>query len=70
MSDLNLHHRFFRTGYTGIISDDEGYKDGQCGKNMLIYEKQMPDLSDTDIIIVGCPEYRGKQAGKKPSKRS
>ena len=68
MSDLNHITDFLEPVDTGIISDDEGYKDGQCGKTMLIYEKQMPDLSDTDIIIVGCPEYRGKQAGKKPVK--
>lgn len=50
---------------TGMISDDEGYKDGQIGKSILIYENEMPDLTDTDLVIVGCPEYRGQEAGKK-----
>ncbi len=50
---------------TGLLSDDEGYKDGQFGKSIAIFERALPDLSETDIIIIGCAEHRGKQAGKK-----
>lgn len=52
---------------TGLLSDDEGYKDGQFGKTIDIFERALPDLTDVDLVIVGCGEQRGKQAGKKPS---
>ena len=56
---------FLDTVNTGMLSGDEGYQDGQFGKSLLIYETYMPELGDIDIIIVGCGEYRGRQAGKK-----
>ena len=55
---------FLEAVNTGMLSDDEGYRDGQFGRSMVIYEYDMPDLAETDIIIVGCPEYRGRQPGK------
>ncbi|RYF88455.1 MAG: arginase, partial [Chitinophagaceae bacterium] len=65
MSDIMYITDFLEAVNTGMISDDEGYKDGQFGKNILIFENSMPDLTDTDMVIVGCPEYRGHEAGKK-----
>ncbi len=50
---------------TGYLSDDEGYKDGQFGKSILIFENELPDLTETDIVIIGCSEHRGRQASKK-----
>lgn len=41
------------------ISQDEGYKDGQFGKIINVYEDEMPDLDDVQIVLVGCGEQRG-----------
>lgn len=42
-----------------VLSEDELYKDGQLGQIIEVYEEEMPDLSLTDIVIVGCGETRG-----------
>jgi arginase family enzyme len=43
-----------------MISDDEGYKDGQIGKKIVVYEdEEVPDLRAADIVLVGCNETRG-----------
>lgn len=44
---------------TSAISHDEGYKDGQLGKTIAIYEDEFPDLDDAQVVIVGCGEQRG-----------
>lgn len=49
LSPLNLHE----------ISQDEGYKDGQLGKIISVYDGEMPDLSDVQVVLVGCGEQRG-----------
>ena len=41
------------------ISNDEGYKDGQLGKSILLYDEEFPDLDDVQLVIVGCGEQRG-----------
>ncbi len=41
------------------ISNDEGYKEGQLGKAMLIYEDYFPDLDDVQLVMIGCGEQRG-----------
>ncbi|WP_430900297.1 MULTISPECIES: arginase family protein [unclassified Paraflavitalea] len=41
------------------ISNDEGYRDGQLGQVLPMYEEEFPDLTEVDIVIVGCPETRG-----------
>lgn len=41
------------------ISLDAGYKDGQIGKAIKIYEEDFPDLDDVQIVLVGCGEQRG-----------
>lgn len=47
------------------ISNDEPYHDGQIGKDIEIYDDEFPDLLTADIILVGCPEQRGKGIKKK-----
>lgn len=47
------------------ISNDEPYHDGQIGKDIAVYEDEMPDLPEADIIIIGCPEQRGSGVKKK-----
>lgn len=49
LSPLNVHR----------ISLDEGYKDGQFGKSIAIYEDEFPDLDEVQLVIVGCGEQRG-----------
>lgn len=41
------------------ISNDEGYRDGQLGKAIAVYDEEFPDLSDAHIVLVGCGEQRG-----------
>ena len=41
------------------ISNDEGYRDGQLGKAIAVYDEEFPDLSDAQIVLVGCGEQRG-----------
>jgi formiminoglutamase len=41
------------------LSNDEGYTNGQIGKSIAIYQDYFPDLTDADIVIVGCNESRG-----------
>ena len=41
------------------ISLDEGYKDGQLGKTIAIYQQEFPDIDDAQLVIVGCGEQRG-----------
>jgi formiminoglutamase len=41
------------------ISLDTGYKEGQIGKVIKIYEDEFPDLDEAQIVLVGCSEQRG-----------
>jgi arginase family enzyme len=41
------------------ISHDTGYKEGQIGRVIKVYEDEFPDLDDVDIVLVGCGEQRG-----------
>lgn len=42
------------------LSGDEGYKDGQIGKSIMVYEDQLPELDEADIVLIGCDEERGR----------
>ena len=41
------------------ISGDAGYKEGQIGKSIKVYEEEFPDLDEADMVIIGCAEQRG-----------
>ena len=41
------------------ISNDAGYKEGQIGKSILLFDDEFPDLDEADIVIIGCAEQRG-----------
>ncbi len=41
------------------ISNDEEYKDGQVGKSIQVYEEDFPDLTQADLVLIGCREERG-----------
>ncbi|MFN2438192.1 MAG: formimidoylglutamase [Chitinophagaceae bacterium] len=41
------------------LSHDAGYREGQIGKIIEVYEEVFPDLDDVHIVIIGCGEQRG-----------
>ena len=41
------------------ISMDAGYREGQIGMAMNMYQDEFPDLDDVQIVFVGCTEQRG-----------
>ncbi len=51
------------------ISDDQGFRSGQMGKQVLVYEEdEFPDLEQAELILVGCGEERGLGMGRPFSK--
>ena len=41
------------------ISQDTGYKEGQVGKAIDVFEESFPDITDASIVLLGCGEQRG-----------
>ena len=41
------------------LNDDKGYTDGQLAKHIKIYEEELPDLENIDIVLLGITETRG-----------
>lgn len=41
------------------ISLDAGYKDGQIGRIIKVFEDEFPDLDEAQMVLVGCGEQRG-----------
>jgi formiminoglutamase len=41
------------------LSQDSGYKEGQIGHSIKVFEDEFPDLAEVDIVLVGCGEQRG-----------
>lgn len=44
------------------LSNDEGFKDTQLGRHIDVFEEELPDITNADIVIVGCGETRGTGA--------
>ena len=44
------------------LNDDNGYTDGQLAKHIAVYENEIPDISNADIVLVGVNETRGSGA--------
>jgi arginase family enzyme len=63
MSDYLHIEDFLEPLSKKIISGDAGYKNGQVGNVISMYEEHFPDLDDVQLVIVGCGERRG--AGQK-----
>ncbi len=42
------------------LNNDKGYNDSQLANFIKIYESEIPDLENTDIVIVGVNEFRGE----------
>ncbi len=42
------------------LSNDTGYREGQIGYALMAHEEEgLPDISDADIVFIGCTEQRG-----------
>ena len=41
------------------LNDDNGYTDGQLAKHIAVYENELPDITNADIVLVGVHETRG-----------
>ena len=52
-------HEFLSPVNFAILNDDKEYGDSQLANFIKAYEKEMPDLSEVDIVIVGINEFRG-----------
>src|ERR1700712_4749844 len=48
------------------LSDDQLYHDGQIGKSIAVYENELPEIFNADIILVGCNEQRGNGKTNNP----
>jgi formiminoglutamase len=42
-----------------LLSKDEGYRDTQLGKHILVNQGSLPDITNADIVIIGTGECRG-----------
>lgn len=52
-------HEFLTPLNPDKISGDTSYNDSQIGNVIKLYENEIPDLSNIDIVIVGINEFRG-----------
>jgi len=56
----NLHiSDFLEPVSLAQLSQDQGYRDGQIGKLIDIYDETFPDVYAADLVLVGCDEQRG-----------
>ncbi|MBC8035150.1 MAG: formimidoylglutamase [Chitinophagaceae bacterium] len=66
MSHFSTLADFLSPVNLALISNDEGYRDGQIGKVIEVYEEQLPDLENSALVIVGCGEQRGSGKERDP----
>jgi formiminoglutamase len=59
MSDKLFIADFLDPINTSMLSQDEGYKEGQFGRQIYTYEEELPILDEAEIVLVGCREQRG-----------
>ena len=59
MPDFSHLTDFLSPVNLAALSNDEGYKEGQIGTIINVYDEEFPDLDEADIVIVGCGEQRG-----------
>ncbi len=59
MSDLFHLTDFLDPVDPYALSYDDGYKQGQVGKFVDCYIDEFPNLSEADLVLVGCGEERG-----------
>ncbi len=52
-------HDFLQPVYIHQLNNDGGYNDGQLARHIAIYENEIPDITNADIVLVGINETRG-----------
>ena len=57
MNDL---HEYLLPINITVLNNDRGYNDRQFAKIIKIYEDEIPEIRDVDIVIVGINEFRGE----------
>ena len=57
MNDL---HGYLLPINIAVLNNDRGYNDRQFAKIIKIYEDEIPEIRDVDIVIVGINEFRGE----------
>ena len=46
-------HEFLEPINPASFNDDKGYNDGQLANFISAYEDELPDIEETDIVLVG-----------------
>jgi len=64
MSDLQHLTDYLVPVSLSVLNGDEGYRAGQMGKHITVFEDEFPDLTESDLVIVGCGEERGIGMGR------
>jgi formiminoglutamase len=64
MNDL---HEFLNPLNQFELSSDKAYSDSQFGSLITIYAEEFPDLSLSDIVLVGIDEFRGEGSNARPN---
>jgi formiminoglutamase len=59
MSDYLNIVDFLRPVNKDLLSGDLGYKDGQIGHMIPVYDDAFPDLDQAEVVILSCGEQRG-----------
>ncbi|MBW7890080.1 MAG: formimidoylglutamase [Chitinophagaceae bacterium] len=59
MSDLLSLADFLNPVNRYYLSHDEDYREGQIGHHVKLYETDLPDLEEADVVLLGCGEQRG-----------
>jgi formiminoglutamase len=59
MSDYLNIADFLEPVSLSAISHDEGYREGQLGSAIAVYDEEFPDLDEVQIVLLGCGEQRG-----------
>ncbi|MEO6289523.1 MAG: formimidoylglutamase [Ginsengibacter sp.] len=57
MNDL---HEFLSPINVALLNDDKTYNDRQFANSIKIYEQNIPDIDEVDIVIAGINEFRGE----------
>ena len=52
-------HEFLDPVNKASLNDDKGYNESQLAGFIKIYEEEIPDLTNIDIVIAGINEFRG-----------
>jgi formiminoglutamase len=52
-------HEFLNPVNKFSLNDDKGYNENQVAGFIKIYEEELPDLTEVDIVIAGINEFRG-----------